>query len=121
MPYKIMALKREPIKEPVSNEVYGTPVEAETEFRRLRSLNPTIVYSIEECDEPNPIPNFQETLMNEKGGKKLEYVINVWIPAELEEPAIFPTMDEAQKELEQLRLLCPENIYQITEREEGDP
>lgn len=116
MPYKIMALKNEPVKEPVSDKTYGTRIEAEAEFRRLRSLNPLIVYFIEECDSQQSGHQSHSVPRTRDSG--LEYEVKVWIPAELEEPAIFPTMDEAQRELEHLRLLCPENIYQIEEREE---
>ncbi len=43
----------------------------------------------------------------------MPYVIKAWIPVEIEEPVVYRTKAEAQKEYEHLSALQPENIYEI--------
>lgn len=43
----------------------------------------------------------------------MAYKILCWIPVEEEDPEIYPTREEALKDLEQYQLIQPENIYRI--------
>jgi len=43
------------------------------------------------------------------------WIIKVYVPVEFEEQEIFSSKEEAEKEVEQLSLMQPENIYQIEE------
>ena len=45
------------------------------------------------------------------------WVIKVYIPVEIEEEQIFTSKEEAEKEVEHLSLLQPENIYEVEEVE----
>ncbi len=55
---------------------------------------------------------------NEKGETAMPYKILCWIPVEEEEPEIYKTRAEAEKELKHLSFLQPENIYEVEEVEE---
>ncbi len=48
----------------------------------------------------------------------MPYKILCWIPVEEEEPEIYKTRAEAEKELKHLSFLQPENIYEVEEVEE---
>ncbi len=43
--------------------------------------------------------------------------IKVYIPVEDEESEPYPTKEEAEKEIESLSLMQPENIYEVEEAE----
>ena len=44
---------------------------------------------------------------------KLKYRIRIWIPIEPEEDLLFDSWNEAISEKEHLKLLQPENIYEL--------
>ena len=46
------------------------------------------------------------------------WIIKAYIPVEPEDPGIYPTKEEAEKDLESLSLMQPENFYEIEEVEE---
>lgn len=49
----------------------------------------------------------------------MPYIIQVWIPvSEIEEPQKYETKDEAEADIESLKLMQPENVYQAVEVEE---
>ncbi len=42
-------------------------------------------------------------------------VIKCWIPTWEENPQIYPTKEQAEKDIESLELMQPENIYEAVE------
>lgn len=46
---------------------------------------------------------------------KMPYIIKVWIPVEPENPETYPTKEAAEKDIESLELMQPENIYKVVE------
>lgn len=48
----------------------------------------------------------------------MTWVIKAYIPVDPEEPEVYSTEEEAEKDAESLRLMQPENIYEIEEVEE---
>ncbi len=48
----------------------------------------------------------------------MPWVIKAYIPVDPEEPEVYSTKEEAEKDAESLRLMQPENIYEIEEAEE---
>jgi len=50
----------------------------------------------------------------------MAWKILVWIPVETEEDLSFEAREEAENEIEHLRFLQPENIYDLEEVEGGD-
>ena len=48
----------------------------------------------------------------------MTWVIKAYIPVDPEEPEVYSTKEEAEKDAESLRLMQPENIYEIEEVEE---
>lgn len=48
----------------------------------------------------------------------MTWVIKAYIPVDPEEPEVYTTKEEAEKDAESLRLMQPENIYEIEEVEE---
>jgi hypothetical protein len=53
-----------------------------------------------------------------KGGKVMAWIINAYIPVEPEDQEVYATREEAEKDVESLSLMQPENIYKIEEVEE---
>ena len=49
----------------------------------------------------------------------MAWIINTYIPVEPEDPEVYATREEAEKDVESLSLMQPENIYQIEEVEEN--
>ena len=62
-----------------------------------------------------PLPQIREeesgAVSLQKGTKK--WTIKVYIPVESDEPEVFNTREEAEREIESLSLMQPENIYEI--------
>jgi hypothetical protein len=50
----------------------------------------------------------------------MAWIIKAYIPVEAEDPEVYVTREEAEKDLESLSLLQPENIYEIEEVEDED-
>ncbi len=48
----------------------------------------------------------------------MPWVIKAYIPVDPEEPETYDTREAAEKDAESLRLMQPENIYEIEEVEE---
>ena len=48
----------------------------------------------------------------------MPWVIKAYIPVDPEEPEVYTTKEEAEKDAESLRLMQPGNIYEIEEVEE---
>ena len=48
----------------------------------------------------------------------MPWVIKAYVPVDPEEPEVYTTKEEAEKDAESLRLMQPENIYEIEEVEE---
>ena len=48
----------------------------------------------------------------------MTWVIKAYIPVDPEEPEVYSTKEEAEKDAESLSLMQPENIYEIEEVEE---
>jgi len=48
----------------------------------------------------------------------MAWIIKAYIPVEPEDPEIYATREEAEKNMESLILMQPENIYEIEEVEE---
>lgn len=48
----------------------------------------------------------------------MPYKITCWIPVEEDEPEIYQTRKEAEKEYKHLSFMQPENIYRIVKVEE---
>ena len=49
--------------------------------------------------------------------REMGWIIKVYIPVYCEEPEVFSCKEDAEKEIESLTLMQPENIYQIEEAE----
>ncbi len=45
----------------------------------------------------------------------MPYIIKCWIPVQPEEPETYPTKEDAEKDLESLELMQPENKYEVVE------
>ena len=48
----------------------------------------------------------------------MAWIIKSYIPVEAEEPEVYTTREDAEKDVESLSLMQPENIYEIEEIEE---
>ena len=48
----------------------------------------------------------------------MAWIIKAYIPVDCEDPEIYATREEAEKDVESLSLMQPENIYEIQEAEE---
>ena len=48
----------------------------------------------------------------------MAWVIKSYIPVESEDPEVYATKEDAEKDVESLSLMQPENIYEIEEVEE---
>ena len=48
----------------------------------------------------------------------MAWVIKSYIPVEPEDPEVYATKQDAEKDVESLSLMQPENIYEIEEVEE---
>jgi hypothetical protein len=48
----------------------------------------------------------------------MPWMIKAYIPVEPEDPEIYATREKAEKDVESLSLMQPENIYEIEEAEE---
>ncbi len=48
----------------------------------------------------------------------MPWIIKAYIPVEPEDPETYPTREDAERDLESLNLMQPENIYEIEEVEE---
>ena len=48
----------------------------------------------------------------------MAWIIKSYIPVEAEEPEVYATKEDAEKDVESLSLMQPENIYEIEEIEE---
>lgn len=48
----------------------------------------------------------------------MAWTIKAYIPVECEEPETYDSREDAEKDLESLELMQPENIYEIEEVEE---
>jgi len=48
----------------------------------------------------------------------MTWIIKVYIPVECDDPEMYATKEDAEKDVESLRLMQPENIYEIEEVEE---
>jgi len=49
----------------------------------------------------------------------MAWIIKAYIPVDPEEPEVYATREDAERDVESLSLMQPENIYQIEEVEEG--
>ncbi len=47
----------------------------------------------------------------------MPWVIKCYIPVDPEDPEIYPAREDAERDLESLTLMQPENIYEIEEVE----
>lgn len=54
-------------------------------------------------------------LRRQKGGKIMVWLIKAYIPAEPEDQEVYATREEAEKDVESLSLMQPENIYEVEE------
>jgi len=50
----------------------------------------------------------------------IKYYIKAWIPAECENPEIYDSVESVEGEIESLRLMQPENRYEVVEVEDDD-
>ena len=48
----------------------------------------------------------------------MRWIIKAYIPVEPDDPEIYTTKEKAEKDVESLRLMQPENIYEAEEIEE---
>jgi hypothetical protein len=48
----------------------------------------------------------------------MAWIIKAYIPVEPEDPEIYATREKAEKDIESLNLMQPENIYKVEEIEE---
>jgi hypothetical protein len=48
----------------------------------------------------------------------MAWIIKAYIPVEPDDPEVYATREEAEKDVESLRLMQPENVYKIEEVEE---
>jgi len=65
-------------------------------------------------------PTEQEECQNgiKKGDKNMAWIIKAYIPVEPEDQEVYATREEAEKDIESLSLMQPENLYEIEEVEE---
>jgi hypothetical protein len=47
----------------------------------------------------------------------MPWIIKIWIPVEPENPQTYPTKAQAEKDIESLELMQPENRYEAVEVE----
>ncbi len=47
----------------------------------------------------------------------MPFVIQDWIPAEIEKPQTYLTKQDADRDIESMKLMTPENIYEAVEVE----
>jgi hypothetical protein len=47
----------------------------------------------------------------------MPWIIKAYIPVECEDPEIYATREKAEKDIESLSLMQPENIYKVEEIE----
>ncbi len=45
----------------------------------------------------------------------MAWIIKTYIPVEPDDPETYPTREDAERDLESLNLMQPENIYEIEE------
>jgi len=45
----------------------------------------------------------------------MSWIIKAYIPVECEDPEVYVSKDDAEKDVESLNLMQPENIYEIEE------
>lgn len=50
------------------------------------------------------------------GGEIMPWLIQVWIPVELEKPQTYLTKQDADRDIESLKLMSPENVYEAVEQ-----
>ncbi len=50
----------------------------------------------------------------------MPWIIKCWIPTGEENPHTYPTKEQAEKDIESLELMQPENIYEAVEVEDDD-
>jgi hypothetical protein len=50
----------------------------------------------------------------------MPWIVKCWIPVEPENTQTYPTKEAAEKDIESLELMQPENIYQAVEVEDDD-
>lgn len=50
----------------------------------------------------------------------MPWIIKCWIPTGEENPQTYPTKEQAEKDIESLELMQPENIYEAVEVEDDD-
>ncbi len=48
---------------------------------------------------------------------EMPWIIKVWIPVDEENPQTYPTKEAAEKDIESLELMQPENIFEAVEVE----
>ena len=48
----------------------------------------------------------------------MAWIIKAYIPVEAEDPEVYATREEAEKDIESLSLMQPENIYEVEEVKE---
>ena len=48
----------------------------------------------------------------------MAWIIKAYIPVECDDPEVYAAKEDAEKDLESLTLMQPENIYEIQEVEE---
>ena len=69
-----------------------------------------------------PLPQIREKesggISLQRGTKPAKWTLKVYIPVESDEPEVFNTREEAEKEVESLSLMQPENLYTIEEIED---
>lgn len=53
-----------------------------------------------------------------KGGRVMAWIIKAYIPVEPEDPEVYATVEDAEREIKSQRLMQPENVYLIEEVEE---
>ncbi len=63
------------------------------------------------------IPDYEEDFIK-RGGSAMAWTIKAYIPVEPEDPETYATKEEAEKDVESLSLMQPENIYEIEELED---
>ena len=54
------------------------------------------------------------------GEVNMPWIIKCWIPTGEENPQIYPTKEQAERDIESLELMQPENIYKAAEVECDD-
>ncbi len=73
---------------------------------------------LKKCADP-PLPQIREKesadVSLQRGIKPTQWTIKVYTPVESDEPEVFNTREEAEKEIESLSLIQPEDVYAIEE------